>query len=234
VNELLGLAIEGHGGMRRWREISRLRAVLSITGEIWKEHRKDGLLDNVTIEAETRDQRLTIAPFPGAGRYATWEPHRRTIETAEGVPIAERRDVPAPLAWDDLDVAYLAAEACWTSFTAPFLFARPDFTTAELGPWVEDGQIWQRLRVTYPACVATHGREQVCYFDGSGFLCRVDFTADILGGARFAQYPTDYCEFDGILVPTRRLTFVRDEEGAPDLGATVVAVDVEDVMFLPA
>jgi hypothetical protein len=35
VNDLIKLAIEGHGGARRWEEISRFRVAASITGAIW-------------------------------------------------------------------------------------------------------------------------------------------------------------------------------------------------------
>ena len=35
MNDLLKLAIEGHGGMPRWKQIARFRVVTSITGAIW-------------------------------------------------------------------------------------------------------------------------------------------------------------------------------------------------------
>jgi hypothetical protein len=95
MNDLLKLAIEGHGGARRWEQVSRFRAAASITGTIWSLKGKPGLLDGVVLEGETRDQRLTITPVPRPGRYATWEPCRQTIETTDSVPVAGRRD-PAP------------------------------------------------------------------------------------------------------------------------------------------
>jgi hypothetical protein len=77
VNDLLKLAIEGHGGLSRWEQVSRVR----VAGAIWALKGKPGLLDGVVVEGETRAQRLTITPFPRPGRYATWEPYRQTIET---------------------------------------------------------------------------------------------------------------------------------------------------------
>src|SRR6266542_1166656 len=91
VNDLLQLAVNAHGGMERWGQISRFRAAASITGAIWALKGKPGLLDDVVLEGETRDQRLTITPFPQPGRYATWEPYRQAIETTEGVLVAEPR-----------------------------------------------------------------------------------------------------------------------------------------------
>ena len=35
MDELLKLAIDGHGGGRRWEQIERFRAAASITGAIW-------------------------------------------------------------------------------------------------------------------------------------------------------------------------------------------------------
>ena len=94
MDDLLKLAIEGHGGWPRWRQISRFRAAASITGTIWMRKGKPGLLDGVVLEGRTRTQSLTITPFPRAGCQATWEPGRETIETVEGALVAERRGPP--------------------------------------------------------------------------------------------------------------------------------------------
>ena len=120
VNDLLELAIAGHGGLRRWEQLSRFRVAASITGAIWALKGQPGLLDGVVLAGETRDQRLTISPFQRPGQYATWEPYRQTIETADGVLVAERRDPAAAFAgttrstpWDELQAAYFAGEANW-------------------------------------------------------------------------------------------------------------------------
>jgi hypothetical protein len=54
-----------------------------------------GLLDGVVLAVETRDQRLVISAFGRPGHYATWEPYRQTIETNDGVLLAERPDPAA-------------------------------------------------------------------------------------------------------------------------------------------
>jgi muconolactone delta-isomerase len=84
VNGLLKLAIEGHGGLRRWERLSRFRVAASITGAIWTLRGQPGLLDGVVLAGETRDQRLTITPFP---RYP-W----MTIQTT---PLTEHPSDPA-------------------------------------------------------------------------------------------------------------------------------------------
>ena len=59
------------------------------------DHRKPGLPGGVVLEGGTRDQRLTITPFPWPGRHTTREPYRQPIQTTDGVLAAGRRD-PAP------------------------------------------------------------------------------------------------------------------------------------------
>jgi hypothetical protein len=238
MNELLRLAIDAHGGARRWERISRFRAAASITGAIWALKGKPGLLDDVVLEGETRDQRLTITPFPRPGQYATWEPYRQTIETVEGVPVAERRDPARSFAgttrqspWDDLQAAYFASEANWNYLVAPFIFARGDFVTEETWPWREDGQVWRTLLVTYPDTVVAHTRQQTYYFDDAGLLRRLDYSVDILGGGPAVHYPSEYREFDGIMFPTRRRVYVRDPDGFPVRDSVSVAVDFTDVTF---
>jgi hypothetical protein len=238
VNGLLKLAIEGHGGLRRWERLSRFRVAASITGAIWTLKGQPGLLDGVVLAGETRDQRLTITPFPRPGQYATWEPYRQTIETADGVLVSERRDPAASFAgttrsarWDELQAAYFAGEANWNYYVAPFIFARGDFETEETGPWSEDGQTWRRLLVTYPDAIVAHHRQQTYYFDEDGLLRRLDYAVDILGGGPAVHYPSGYREFDGIMVPTRRRVYVRGPDGTPAPGPASVAIDVTNVAF---
>ena len=47
VNDLLKLAIAGHGGPRRWEQLSRFRVAASITGAICALKGQAGLLDIV-------------------------------------------------------------------------------------------------------------------------------------------------------------------------------------------
>lgn len=238
ANDLLKLAVDAHGGAQRWEEISRFRTAASITGAIWAMKGKPGLLDDVVFEGETRDQRLTITPFPQPGRYTTWEPHRQTIETTEGVLVDERLDPATSFAgttrhspWDDFQTAYFAGEANWNYFVAPFILARSDFATEEIGPWAEDGQVWHRLLVTYPDAIVAHTKHQTYYFDDAGLLQRLDYSVDILGGGPAVNYPSEYREFDGIMVPTRRRVYVRNPDGSPVRDSVSIAVDFTDIAF---
>jgi hypothetical protein len=238
MSDLLEKAIRAHGGAQRWEQVSRFRVQTSITGAIWALKGKPGLLTNVTLEGDTRAQQLTITPFPGPGRSATWTPERQTIETTDGTLVDERRDPAAPFAgqtrespWDDLQAAYFASEANWNYFVAPFILAWPGFGTEETGSWEENGQVWHRLLVTYPDSIVAHTRQQTYYFDDDGLLRRLDYAVDILGGGPAVHYPSQYRRFGGIMVPTRRRVYVRRPDGSPILESTSIAIDVERVSF---
>lgn len=238
MNDLLELAVEGHGGLRNWQRFTRFRAALSITGPLWALKGRAGLLDRVVVDGETRDQRVLISPFPVPGWYTTWEPHRQTIETAAGITTGERRDPAASFTgltrqsqWDEFQVAYFVAEAVWNYFTAPFVLARSDFVAEEIKPWQEDGEEWRRLLVTYPDSVVAHCRQQIYSFDAAGLLRRLDHTVDILGGGAAVHYPSEYRTFDGVQVPTRRRVYVRNSDGSPARESVSVAIDVADVEF---
>jgi hypothetical protein len=238
VDDLLRLAIDGHGGWPRWQRFTRFRAATSIVGAIWKLRGRPDLLHEVVLEGHTRDQNLTITPFPQPGMRSTWVPERQTIETTEGVLVAERRDPADAVSgancrspWDEFQVAYFASGASWNYFVAPFLFTRGDFVIEETWPWREDGQVWRTLLVTYPETVVAHSRQQTYYFDSAGLLRRLDYTVDVLGGGPAVHYPSHYRVFDGILVPTRRRVYVRHPDGTPLLDSVSVAIDVSGVSF---
>jgi hypothetical protein len=133
--------------------------------------------------------------------------------------------------WDELQVAYFAGEANWNYFVAPFLLSRSDFIIEETAPWHEDGQTWRSLLVTYPDTIVAHCRQQTYYFDDAGLLRRLDYSVDILGGGPAVHYPSEYREFDGIMVPSRRRVYVRNPDGSPVRDSVSVAIDVTDVTF---
>jgi hypothetical protein len=238
MSDLLELAVKSHGGAERWARYSRFRATASITGAVWAMKGKAGLLDNVVLDGEIKDQRLTIAPYPRLGEYTTWEPTRQTIETSDGIVLDERLDPAASFVgqvrqtpWDDFNAAYFAGEANWNYFVAPFIFMRSDFHTEEIEAWHEDGQEWRRLLVTYPDAIVAHCRQQTYYFDDAGLLRRLDYSVDIMGGGPAVHYPSEYREFGGIMVPTQRRVYVRNPDGSPQLESTSIAIEFSDVTF---
>jgi hypothetical protein len=218
MNDLLAIAIEAHGGLGSWNSFTKLKTALSIDGAIWHLKQQPGLLTDKIFEIKTHTEQLTITPFNAPGMRSVFVPDRLTLETLDGQVVESRENPEASFAgqtfetpWDRFHVAYFASEALWTYLTSPFLYTYPGFESEEIEPWHENGETWRRLKVTFPDYVASHTRTQVTHFGPDGLMRRHDYTVDILGGATGANYPTNYREFQGIMMPTTRRIYAYDE-----------------------
>jgi hypothetical protein len=238
TSDLLGTAMEAHGGLERWSEIGSVRAGASITGAVWHLKGRPDVLKDVIITADTRHERL-VMDFPGQDRRSIFEPKRVVIET-EGGDLLEARDDPiahfagqtAETRWDDVDVAYFSGEALWTYLMTPFLFSEPGFSVnEEPEPWSEDEEQWRRLRVAFPEGIASHTREQLFYFGPDGLLRRHDYAVDILGGTTGANYALENRQVDGIVVPTRRRVYGYEGNHEVVREPVLVAIDIGEIAF---
>ena len=63
MNDLLNLALEAHGGLKRWSRVEAVTVAASITGEIWQIKSKPDYLKNVIFNTETKRERVTM-DFP--------------------------------------------------------------------------------------------------------------------------------------------------------------------------
>jgi hypothetical protein len=236
---LLDQAIAAHGGMKLWRELSRLRVRFSAGGLLfvskWKRHALhdiDGLIDL------SRPPTAVLSPYPGPGQRGVFEPDRVWVESENGTILKERRNpresfrgLRRVLWWDRLDVLYFAGYALWNYLCAPFIFAEPGFVAEEIEPWDEENERWRRLRVTFPPTVPTHCQEQVFYFDARTLLRRLDYTPEVVGAwARAAHYCFDHKVFAGLMVPTRRRVVPRRPDDRARVGPTLVWIEVKDVV----
>jgi hypothetical protein len=113
--------------------------------------------------------------------------------------------------WDKFHVAYFASEALWTYLTLPFLYTYPGFECEEIEPWHEGGEEWRRLKVAFPASIVSHTKTQITHFGPDGLMRRHDYTVDILGGTRGANYSTNYKDVQGIKMPTTRRIYAYDD-----------------------
>lgn len=238
MDELLTLAVKAHGGLDRWNAFKTLRAELSVDGAIWRIKQQPGLLTEKVFELATHEERLTITPFTAPDRRSTFVPGRLALETLDGTVVEQRDDPQASFAgqlretpWDKFHVAYFASEALWTYLTSPFLYTYPGFETEEIEPWHEDGEEWRRLKVTFPKHIASHTRTQVTHFGPDGLMRRHDYTVDILGGATGANYPTNYLDVQGLMMPTTRRIDAYDDamQKVPD--PLLVSLDFGHLVF---
>ena len=217
MNDLLAFTIDAHGGLNRWREFSELEARVTIDGAIWKLKRQPGLLIDKQLNIDLRKERITITPFGGEGTFSTFGEGALAIETPGGATVERWSDPVASFAnqthetpWHRMHVAYFASEALWTYLTSPFLYTYPGFKSKEVEPWEENGEIWRRLEVTFPDYIRSHHKVQTTHFGPDGLMRRHDYVVDILGGATGANYPSDYRNVQGLMVPTRRRIYAYD------------------------
>ncbi len=195
-------------------------------------------LKDVVLTAETRNERLTV-DFPGQNKRAVFEPTRIVLKTLDETIIAARDDPEKSFAgqqretpWDEIDVVYFVGEALWTYLNTPFLYTHDGFTTEEIPPIQVDGESWRRLRVTFPAHVKSHTKEQISCFGPDGLLRRHDYTVDILGGATGLNYASDYRDVDGIIIPAKRRVYAYEGDYQLLKEPLLVAIDMGEITLL--
>ena len=236
MNDLLQLAVDAHGGLKRWNEISTITVAASLTGAIWFVKSQGDYLKDVVMTVDTTKERL-ITDFPGQDKRFIFEPQHLVMERRNGTILQERenpeeifvgqlRETP----WDDLQVAYFQGEALWTYLNTPFLYAKPGFVTEETTSIQVDGEQWRRLKVTFPDNIKSHTREQISCFGPDGLLRRHDYTVDILGGATGLNYASDYRDVDGIIIPTKRRIYAYEGDYQLVPEPLLVKIDMGEIM----
>ena len=210
MNDLLQLAVDSHGGLKRWNEISTVTVAASLTGAIWFVKSQGDYLKNVVMTVDTKKERL-VTDFPGQDKRFIFEPDFLVMERRDGTTLQERKNPENIFAgqlretpWDDLQVAYFQGEALWTYLNTPFLYTKPGFETEEIDSIEVSGERWRRLKITFPDDIKSHTKQQISCFGPDGLIRRHDYTVDILGGATGLNYASDYREVDGIVFPTKR------------------------------
>jgi hypothetical protein len=232
--DLAQFAIEAHGGLERWKRFTTLSVHGINGGVLWGAKGKAGVLDDVTITVDLLTEKVSHWPFGSPDRRSRFEPQRVALENAEGEVVEELLQPRSSFkghtletSWSDLQLAYFAGCAMWTYLNTPFLLVRPGVESEELEPWGESGETWRRLKVRFPADIATHSTEQTLYFDQQGLLKRHDYDVEISGGTAAAHYVSDLKEFSGIVFPTTRRIFPRQPDGQSLPEPLVVSIDLD-------
>jgi hypothetical protein len=73
--DLLDTAVEAHGGLARWNEVSSVKIDVSITGAIWDVKGQHDVLKDIAMVADTQPERVTTS-FVGQDRTTSFEPDR--------------------------------------------------------------------------------------------------------------------------------------------------------------
>jgi hypothetical protein len=236
--DLAQFAIEAHGGLERWNRFSTVSAHLIQGGVFWGAKGKAGVLGDVTVKVDLRNEKVSHWPFGSEDRRSRFEPQRVALENANGEVIEELLQPRSSFEghtfetpWTDLQLAYFVGCAMWTYLSTPFFLARPGIQSEEIEPWQEDGKSWRRMKVRFPKDIATHSTEQTLYFDQQGFLKRHDYHVEISADIAAAHYVSDIKKFSGIVFPTKHRIFGLQPDGHAALEPLVVSIDIDQLVL---
>ena len=176
--ELLDVAVEAHGGLARWNEVSSIKIDVSIGGAIWDVKGQPDVLNDIVMVADTQRERVTTS-FVGQDRATIFEPDRSSSYNGRMGPSLKPATIPkqsfdgqtADTPWNAIHVAYFSGEALWTYLNTPFLYTQARFAKQEIGSIEVDGETWRRLKVIFPK------RSRVTRANRSSALARTDFFA---------------------------------------------------------
>ena len=233
--DLLAFAVDGHGGLARWNEVSSVKINVSIGGAIWDVKGQPDALKDIVMVADTQRERVTTS-FVGQDLATIFEPDRVVVQRSDGT-VLESSDDPeaafdgqtADTPWQAIHVAYFSGEALWTYLNTPFLYTQARFAKQEIGSIEVEGETWRRLKVIFPEDVKSHTREQIFCFGPDGLLRRHDYSVDILGGATGLNYASDYREVDGLMFPTTRRVYAYEGDYQLVPEPLLVSVDIGQI-----
>lgn len=235
---ILANAIEAHGGLDRWNAHERLTAIIAKGGDFCALKGVEQEQSLRTLRIDLHRQRASLDPFGKPGQRCEFSPERVAIVAADHRVLAERKSPRASFArhdmrthWDPLHRAYFNGYAQWTALTMPFLLCVDSVKVQEITPWREGAELWRGLRATFPPEIASHSTEQDFYFGPDMVMRRHDYRVEIAGNFAVAEYLSDPINVDGIRIPTKRRTYLRDESRMPMLDALMVSTDLSDIRF---
>lgn len=237
MNDLLDLAIAGHGGWERWEKVHKIKATALVGGGLWQVKGWPGALAKMTLTADAKTPRSEISSFLERGQSGVFEPGQTTILSPSGEVVDMRIDPRKSFdghnlmtPWDAQNLLYFAGYAMWTYLTVPFLFRHPGFSVEEIEPWIDEGETQRRLRVTFPDDIPSHSKVQTFYFDPSGVLKRHDYSVDVMGGTTSGHYTLEPKTFQGITFPTKRRVYAIGPDNRPVVGrAAAITIDIQNI-----
>jgi hypothetical protein len=235
---LLASIVEAHGGLDRWRRLTRAGATIVTGGAFWGMKNLTQDQDPRRMTVSLHEERCSLAPFGDPDWHTEFTPDRVAILRDDGTVVAERRDPRASFAghemttpWDPLHRAYFNGYALWTYLTTPFLLTMDGVQVTEGQPWTEGSETLRVLRARFPGSIATHGELQDFFFGDDLLLRRHDYNVEVAGGFAAAQLVYDSIEADGIRLPSRRRACLRGSDSRPSLDRLLVSIDISDVRF---
>ena len=204
---MLDRILDAHGGLEYWRTLSAIELDMSAWGFLFTA-KGVPVQRHTRMVISTREPRVVIHDYPAPGQRAVFD----------GSP--EPRAAFPKWRWNAADFAYFSSYAMWNYLNLPFLLLHPGVEIQERPP---------RLTATFPPDIPTHCRQQELTFGADGRLVRHDYTAEVVGGwAKAAHLASNYRQFGGLWLPTKRRVHPRGPGGRPIKAVTLVAVDIHD------
>jgi hypothetical protein len=238
MNELLSWVIDAHGGADRWREASTISATVHVHGAFWALKGQPDRLGVESVTADIHRQRITMTPF-GEGSSVEFDAalDRVRITGSRGevrdeltAPRSSMAGYTGETQWSATQTGYFISYGAWMYLLEPLLFTLPGVQTREIEPWSEAGETWRRLEVTFPNEITSHSTVQTYYFDSdTGLQRRLDYSPDVAGNPLVAHYTSEHRDFGGLIVPTRRRIFIRNDEGVADQSFCPIHLDVGEI-----
>jgi hypothetical protein len=238
MHDLIKLAIEAHGGLEQWIKVRQVSAAFAPSGLGLRQRGPVGeaftrMPTRVTVN--TREQHVTFEPFLASGQRAIYEPHRTAVLSSDGAVVEELKNprdslktMPPGTPWSAPQLIYFAGYSLWMYVTLPFSFLKDGVVCEEAEPWVEDGETWRALKVTYPDSYPSHSTEQIHYFDDKGLMRRQDYTVDVRQELKAAHYLFDHRTFDGFVFPAKRRICLRGPDRTPLWDHLLISADLDD------
>lgn len=237
MNDLVKAAIAAHGGLERWQHVERISANFHASGMGFKQR---GPVAMAFTEQPTRatihtpEQKVTFDPYIAPGHKGIYLPDRTAVEAADGT-IVQALDNPRRAlenlvpgtAWTETQILYFLGYSLWMYFTLPYNFLMDGVQCEEVAPWVENGEMWRGLKVTYPASFPSHSTEQIHYFDQRGAMRRQDYTVDVRQGLSATHYIDGHREVDGLLLATQRRIYLRGQDGKPEIDKLLISANFD-------
>jgi len=237
MNLLLEKVLESHGSLDTWQKFSTISATVRFGGLAFRSKFNNKGLRTRKVSISTKAPTSIFYDYPSTGYTGVFTKDEVRIEAASGQIIKIRKNPRDAFKsfrhnfyWDDLDLLYFAGYAGWNYFNSPFLLSYPGVEVRDLGSWSEKGQTWQKLGVKFPSSIPTHSENQVFYFDKDYRMVRFDYCPEVFAKwARGAHYCSNYTNWNGIWVPSKRKVVPNGNSNISKPFPTLVWIDVKDV-----
>lgn len=215
--ELVQKVIHAHGGMDRWRDVTKITVQLRASGIAFRlmGNGQEALLQRGVTVTVHREGYTVITPFLDEAHRGVFSARDDWvwIETLDGTVVSSRKDPRRHkvdrFRFDPLDTLYFGGYTFQTYFLHPFTLLEPGLKLRRLTPVAVGGERLDRLEVVYPEGSHTHSRRQVYSYGPDGLLRLQEYTAEVMGPlaslwAHAFTTSSSYRECDGIMFPLRR------------------------------